>query len=86
MLSDTDYMGHELYRMTDARAIVIVTTGNGCPIARNLAPQLKTVKTYVLMSDENGHKPGTVDALSYESVLSKQPTEIAWPKIDENAR
>ena len=44
MLSDTDYMGHELYRMTDARAIVIVTTGNGCPIARNLAPQLKTLK------------------------------------------
>ena len=33
MLSDTDYMGHELYRMTDAKVIVIVTTGNGCPIA-----------------------------------------------------
>ncbi len=44
MLSDTDYMGHELYRMTDAKAIVIVTTGNGCPIARNLAPHLKTLK------------------------------------------
>ena len=44
MLSDTDYMGHELYRMADAKAIVIVTTGNGCPIARNLTPHLKALK------------------------------------------
>jgi hypothetical protein len=44
MLSDTDYMGHELYRMTDAKAIVIVTTGNGCPIARNLTPHLKALQ------------------------------------------
>ena len=44
MLSDTDFMGHELYRMTDAKAIVIVTTGNGCPIARNLTPHLKALK------------------------------------------
>lgn len=44
MLSDTDFMGHELYRMTDAKAIVIVTTGNGCPIARNLTPHLKALQ------------------------------------------
>ncbi len=44
MLSDTDYMGHELYRMTDAKVIVMVTTGNGCPIARNLTPHLKALK------------------------------------------
>jgi len=44
MLSDTDYMGHEIYRMTDAKAIVIVTTGNGCPIARNLTPHLKVLQ------------------------------------------
>jgi peroxiredoxin len=41
MLADTDYMGHELYRMTDAQAIVIVTHANGCPIVRNLAPALR---------------------------------------------
>ena len=44
MLADTDYMGHELYRMSDAKAIVIVTQGNGCPIVRNLAPALKALK------------------------------------------
>jgi len=44
MLADTDYMGHELHRMSDAKAIVIITHGNGCPIVRNLAPALKALK------------------------------------------
>ncbi len=44
MLSDTDFMGHELYRMTDAKVIVIVTTGNGCPIARSLTPHVKALR------------------------------------------
>ena len=44
MLADTDYMGHELYRMSDAKAIVIVTHANGCPIVRNLAPALRELK------------------------------------------
>jgi hypothetical protein len=44
MLADQNYMGHELYRMTDAKAIVIVSSMNGCPIVRNLAPQLKALK------------------------------------------
>ncbi|PZQ61366.1 MAG: hypothetical protein DI570_12730 [Phenylobacterium zucineum] len=44
MLADTDYMGHELYRMSDAKVIVIVTQANGCPIVRNLAPALRELK------------------------------------------
>ncbi|MDZ4373957.1 MAG: redoxin domain-containing protein [Phenylobacterium sp.] len=41
MLADTDYMGHELFRMSNAKAIVLVTHANGCPIVRNLAPALR---------------------------------------------
>ena len=41
MLADTDYIGHELFRMSNAKAIVIVTHANGCPIVRNLAPALR---------------------------------------------
>ncbi len=44
MLADTNYMGHELYRMGDAKAIVIVTHGNGCPIVRSLTPALMALK------------------------------------------
>ncbi|MBJ7413000.1 MAG: redoxin domain-containing protein, partial [Phenylobacterium sp.] len=43
MLADTEYMGHELYR-TDAKAIVLISHANGCPIVRNLAPALKAMK------------------------------------------
>jgi len=43
MLADTDYMGHELYR-SDAKAIVIITQANNCPISRSLAPALKALK------------------------------------------
>ena len=44
MLADTNYMGHELYRMSDAKAIVIVSHGNGCPIVRSLTPALMALK------------------------------------------
>lgn len=30
-------MAHEIYRLADAKAVVIVTQGNGCPIVRNNA-------------------------------------------------
>jgi hypothetical protein len=45
MLVDAQKLeAHELYRMADAPAIVIVTTGNGCPIARGMTPALKALK------------------------------------------
>jgi peroxiredoxin len=44
MLADTDYMGHELYRMSDAKVIVIVTQGDGCPISRAMAPAIRALK------------------------------------------
>jgi mono/diheme cytochrome c family protein len=40
-LSDANLESHELYRMKDASAIVIVTQGDGCPIVRNIANTLK---------------------------------------------
>jgi len=44
MLSDADFMGHELYRMADAKAIVVVTHMNGCPIVRAMTPALKELR------------------------------------------
>ncbi|HVI31936.1 redoxin family protein [Phenylobacterium sp.] len=44
MLSDADFMGHELYRMADAKAIVIVSHMNGCPIVRSMTPALKQLR------------------------------------------
>ncbi|RAK59238.1 hypothetical protein DJ021_05190 [Phenylobacterium hankyongense] len=44
MLVDQDLGAHELYRLADARAIVIVTQGDGCPIVRAMSPALKALK------------------------------------------
>lgn len=42
----TDHTGksHELYKMTDAKAIVITMQGVGCPIVQKMTPDLKTVQ------------------------------------------
>src|SRR3546814_422917 len=44
MLVDQNLRAHELYRLADAPAVVIVTTGNGCPIARSMTPALKALR------------------------------------------
>ncbi|HEX2817755.1 MAG TPA: hypothetical protein VHN39_15280 [Phenylobacterium sp.] len=44
MLVDADMEAHELYRLADAKAVVIVTQANGDAVARNLAPALKSLK------------------------------------------
>ena len=43
MLVDANLEAHELYRMTDASAVDIVTQANGDATIRGLAPQLKTL-------------------------------------------
>jgi len=43
MLVDANLEAHELYRMTDASAVVIVTQANGDAVLRGLAPQLRTL-------------------------------------------
>ncbi|MFI4964202.1 MAG: redoxin family protein [Caulobacterales bacterium] len=45
MLVDAQHLeAHELYRMADDKAIVLVSTGNGCPIARAMMPALKALR------------------------------------------
>jgi len=61
MLVDAQKMeAHELYRMADDKAIVLVSTGVGCPIARAMTPALKALRdkyaaqgVEVMMVDSN---------------------------------
>lgn len=43
-LLDQDHSAHELYYHRDAKAVVLLTTMNGCPIARNLMPDLRDIR------------------------------------------
>jgi peroxiredoxin len=43
-LSDQHGRAHELHKLADAKAIVLMTQGNSCPIVRNVMPALKELR------------------------------------------
>ena len=43
-LTDQNGASHELYKMTDAKAIVMVMEGVGCPIVQQMTPDIKAVQ------------------------------------------
>jgi acyl-CoA synthetase (AMP-forming)/AMP-acid ligase II len=55
------------------------------PLVEKLAPQLKTVKGFVLMSDR-AHVPADCkipNLIVYEELIGKESTEFNWPQFDE---
>src|SRR5258707_3727862 len=45
MLVDAQHLeAHDLYRMSDDKAIVLISTGVGCPIARAMTPAVKALR------------------------------------------
>ncbi len=55
------------------------------PLVEKLAPQLKTVKHFVLMSDR-AHMPAKTsipNLLCYEELLAAEDDKFAWPRFDE---
>jgi fatty-acyl-CoA synthase len=54
------------------------------PLVEKLAPQLKTIRHYVLMTDK-AHMPATKipNLLCYESLLEKESDAYEWPSFDE---
>jgi peroxiredoxin len=43
-LTDQNLQSHELYRLADAKAVVIVTQDDGCPVIRNTATALRALR------------------------------------------
>ena len=43
-LLDQNHSAHELYYHKDAKAVVLMVTMNGCPIVRNLLPDLRDIR------------------------------------------
>lgn len=44
MLLDQNGKAHHLYYYSDAKAVVIMIQGNGCPVVRNLLPDFKKIR------------------------------------------
>src|SRR5262245_43328546 len=43
-LLDADGKSHELYYLSDMKAVVLMVQGNGCPIVRQAVPALRAVR------------------------------------------
>ena len=74
-----------VFILLHSQAEVMLFDKTFLPLVERLAPQMKTVKTYVMLSDEERHEPGKVGALCYETLLSKESDGFDWPIVDENA-
>ena len=55
------------------------------PLVERLAPQMRTVTKFVMMSDRLAHTPGMVNALCYEDLLAAQSDGFSWPVVDESS-
>jgi 3-(methylthio)propionyl---CoA ligase len=52
------------------------------PLVEKLAPQLKSIRHYVLMTGR-AHMPKGSDYLCYEELLEKESDDFDWPSFDE---
>ncbi|CAH0998788.1 Long-chain-fatty-acid--CoA ligase [Neolewinella maritima] len=54
------------------------------PLLERIAPQLETVRHYVLLHAPADFQTTLPNTLHYEDLLAEQPDEYEWPDIDEN--
>lgn len=73
-----------VYIINHAQDRVILVDPMFVPLLEKLAPKLETVELFVVMTDE-AHMPETSleRVQCYETLLSGQPEEYAWPELDE---
>ena len=71
-----------------AGSTVLVFDSSFTGLVERLAPQLPTLKAYVLMTDVAHADPGPessdVGAACYETLLAAEPDGFDWPVLDEN--
>ena len=72
-----------VYIVNHADDQVLFVDASLLPAVEKLAPHLKTVKAYVVMTDK---LPETTlsPVYSYEELLRAEAPDYAWPKVDEN--
>ncbi|MEJ2818541.1 long-chain fatty acid--CoA ligase [Caulobacter sp. CCG-8] len=74
-----------VYTINHAESAVLAYDRNFAELVDRIAPQLTTVKTFVMLSSPERTIPGQVGALSYEALIAGEPATIDWPSFDENA-
>lgn len=75
-----------VYTMNHAEDDVVLVHDDFLPILESVRNEIKTVKTYIQLTDENAAKSTTLNvAGDYEALLAKASTEFDFPDFDENS-
>ena len=73
------------YIINHAEDKVIFVDEELLPLLERLAGKIPTVKQIVVMSNNGEFKTALSPAIDYETLIASEPTEYAWPELDENA-
>ncbi|OYX48149.1 MAG: long-chain fatty acid--CoA ligase [Alphaproteobacteria bacterium 32-64-14] len=74
-----------VYTINHAESSVLLFDRNFLAVVERITPQLTTVKSFVMLSDEARLLPGTVGAVGYDCLLDRESDKIDWPVVEENA-
>jgi acyl-CoA synthetase (AMP-forming)/AMP-acid ligase II len=72
-----------VYTINHAESEVLLFDKTFLGLVERIAPQLTTIRTFVMLADEERHEAGAIGALCYETLLAAQPDRIEWPRLDE---
>jgi len=76
-----------LYTLNHAEADVVLVNSEFLAILEGIAGRLETVKTFVLLTDEDSHPNSSLSiAAEYEALLAASATDYYFPDFDENAQ
>jgi fatty-acyl-CoA synthase len=74
-----------VYIANHAEDEVVFVDTSLLPLLEKLAPQLKTVRHYVIMADGPMPETSLPNAISYEELLAAASPDYDWPSLDENS-
>ena len=72
-----------VYISNHAENVALFFDATFVPLVEKLAPQLKSVKHYVLMTDR-AHMPKGTSFLCYDELLERESDTYEWPSFDEH--
>jgi len=90
-LADQNGVSHELYKMTDPTAIVVVMHGVGCPIVQQLTPDLKDLQAayeskgvkFLMLNANNQDTPAMIAAEAADFEITAPILKDEGQKVSE---
>ena len=74
-----------VWMLEHAQAKAVFFDKTFAPIVNAIAKSCKSVKNWVLMTDQSHTDAVTVKCKNYEDLIGEQPASFTWPVFDENS-